>query len=57
MSINQIRKEVDTLIQTSGIKPTMKMRCSIMRALKMRHHDIDASLTRDVITTAIKEMS
>jgi len=57
MSIIQLRKEVETLIVNSGMKPDIKMRCSIMKTLKMRHSDLDMTLTRNVIESAIKEMS
>ena len=57
MSINQLRQEVESLIVNSGMKPNIKMRCSIMKTLKMRHGDLNLPLTRDVIETAIREMS
>jgi len=57
MSIIQLRQEVESLIVNSGRKPDIKMRCSIMKALKMRHSDLDAALTRSVVESAIKELS
>ena len=57
MSIIQLRQEVESLIVNSGMKPNIKMRCSIMKALKMRHGDLEMPLTRDVIEAAIKDMS
>jgi len=57
MSINQLRQEVESLIVNSGMKPNIKMRCSILKTLKMRHRDLDVPLTRNVIDSAIKEMS
>jgi hypothetical protein len=57
MSINQLHQEVESLIVNSGMKPDVRMRCSIMRALKMRHSDLDAALTRSVIEATIKEMA
>jgi len=57
MSIIQLRQEVESLIVNSGMKPNIKMRCSIMKALKMRHGDLEMPLTRHVIEAAIKDMS
>lgn len=57
MSIIQLRQEVHSLIAHSGIQPSMKMRCSIMKTLKMRHEDLDTTLTRNVIESAIKALS
>jgi len=57
MSIIQLRKEVESLIVNSGMKPNVKMRCSLMKTLKMRHSDLDMTLTRNVIDSAIKELS
>ncbi|MEA1920239.1 MAG: hypothetical protein U9N52_10390 [Campylobacterota bacterium] len=55
MSISQLRNEIDTMIDSSGFKPTMKMKCSILRALSMRHKEIDNRVTRDIIETVLKE--
>jgi hypothetical protein len=57
MSLNQLRNEIDTMILNSGMNPHIKMRCSILRALKMRHQNIDPSQARNVIEIAIKELS
>lgn len=57
MPIIQLRQEVESLIVNSGMKPNIKMRCSIMKALKMRHGDLEMPLTRHVIEAAIKDMS
>ncbi len=57
MSIIQLRREVETLIGNSGRKPHMKMRCSLMRTLKMRHGDLDPAITRDVIDLTIRGLS
>jgi len=57
MSIIQLRQEVESLIANSGMKPDIRMRCSIMRALKMRHGDLDEALTRNVIASAIRKLS
>ena len=56
MSVNQLRQEVESLIVNSGMKPDIKMRCAIMRTLKMRHDSLDASLTRDVVEATIRKM-
>lgn len=47
MSIIRLRREVQSLIVHSGMQPNMKM----------RHDDLNATLTRNVIASAIKERS
>jgi hypothetical protein len=56
MSIYQIRTEVDSLIQESGMQPSMKMQCSLLRTLKMRHCNLDIPLASNIIKTTIKEL-
>ncbi len=55
MSVNQMRQQVDSLILHSGMKADVKMCCSLMKTLKMRHGNIDTSLARSVIRKAIQE--
>ncbi len=57
MSVNQLKNEIHALISTSGMAPNMKMRCSILRTLKMRHGTLDTPLTRSIIENAIKDLS
>lgn len=57
MSVNRLRNEVDTLILNAGRRPDMRMCCSIIRALKLRHGDIDTAMARTLIETSIKELS
>ncbi|MEA2110791.1 MAG: hypothetical protein U9P71_01955 [Campylobacterota bacterium] len=56
MSVSQIRREVDSLILNSGMKPDIRMHCSILRALKLRHRNIDSHVTHDIIMHAIKKL-
>ena len=55
MSILRLRQEVESLITNSGMEPDIRMRCSIMKALKMRHGDLDVPLARNVIEAMMKE--
>lgn len=57
MSTEKLRNEIDTLILQSGRKAHTKMRCSILRALKLRHGNLDNATTFNVIDNAIDALS
>jgi hypothetical protein len=57
MSTEKLRNEIDTLILQSGRKAHTKMRCSILRALKLRHGDLDNATTLNAIDNAIEALS
>ncbi len=57
MSDEKLRNEIDTLILRSGRKAHSKMRCSVLRALKLRHGELDNASTLHIIDHAINALS
>lgn len=56
MSINEIQNEVNTLVKSSGMAPSMNMCCSITRIIRMRHTNVDLKFTNAIVKTVIKDL-
>lgn len=59
MAKETLRNEIDTLIMNADRKADMRMCCSIIPALKLRHGDreIGNTMARSLIETSIRELS
>ena len=40
MSDIQLKSEIESLVKTSGYKPSKAMLCSVVRVITMRHRDV-----------------
>ncbi|MBN2895386.1 MAG: hypothetical protein JXK05_05795 [Campylobacterales bacterium] len=56
MSAKLLQVEVTALILRSGIKPDKKMRCSLLRTIRMRHGAIDPQMANDAVEAALDAM-